>query len=244
MGFFWNWFQKKPWDISASLDTVNLLNFSSILGFALDLTPPECWLVANELVGCLGLLYLQIVMSSWWRWHPRWGVRVVPKTTYILSLAGSVSMFRGHLHCGLLVSKHVDWVLRHLEGLVLFGRWPSIIDCSWKIPLVFFGELLWMSSWFFRKLFVDFILESVFLRQRHVNLSMFMFCRLGIPWYSPPTIPQSNHNHLPARGKAWEVQRNWWTTGIINTVALIGTYLLQFWIGGDIIYIYTYFGYF
>ena len=132
---FWNWFLKNP-GIFQQEDTMNLLNFSSILGFALDLTPPGMLARCKWVGWMLGIAVPTNVMSSWWRWHPRW--RVVPKTTYILSLAGSVSMFRGHLHCGLFVSKHVDWVLRHLEGLVLFGRWPSIIDCSWKIPLVFF----------------------------------------------------------------------------------------------------------
>lgn len=182
------------------------------------------------------------VMSSWWRWHPRWGVRVVPKTILIFSAWQAVSAcFVGTFIVGFWYRSMWIGSFVTLRGLVLFGRWPSIIDCSWKIPLVFLWGVVVNVVVFFSDVVCWFYFGvCFFLRQRHVNLSMFMFCRLGIPWYSPPTIPQSNHNHLPARGKAWEVQRNWWTTGIINTVALIGTYLLQFWIGGDIIYIYIY----
>lgn len=78
------------------------------------------------------------VMSSWWRWHPRWGVRVVPKTILIFSAWQAVSAcFVGTFIVGFWYRSMWIGSFVTLRGLVLFGRWPSIIDCSWKIPLVF-----------------------------------------------------------------------------------------------------------
>ena len=134
-------------------------------------------------------------------------------------------MFRGHLHCGLLVSKHVDWVLRHLEGLVLFGRWPSIIDCSWKIPLVFFGGVVVnvvvilseVVCWFYFGVFFCVKGMSIFPCSCSVGWVFH-----GIP---QPNRCQSNHNHfsLPEKGPG-RCNATGGQLAYENTVALIVTY--------------------